>query len=305
MQIPHNNLTPPRLSGSQALRQFTRHSAQHARNYASHLLDHPSVLKNNAIIFSTLILVLSRIGVAHHSAQKTKNTPEGPHRYREAIRTTMRELGGWTFNYMVFRTSQNLVERGIRKLFGIKEPDKPLRSLLTNLRHELSAARHKHPSTVAKYLPKLENLDTFQYTDTAFHHLQTQKPKLYKRMRQFFKFWNERVLRQTPKDFSKLSHFKPALKALYEWLPLAIGAIPTLYLGGYILERFTRDHSTDVANTLSQRLFPQTNSAAASSTPPTDPISPIPMIASQQQFQSYLNQVQQKKRVQTHYGPIY
>lgn len=235
--------TTDRLSSSGALRQLGRNTRQIARNLGQHLLQDHHAIKTNSLIASSLILVLSRILVANYTAFKSKGTKDGPYRYREAMRTNIRELCGWTFGFVVLRYFQGLTKKAIGKFFGITESGglprfRPFKQLKT----AFNAAVQKKP-------------------------FQVGGPPVDPALPRVFDFSNKAAFRKVRPILERIPGLrgKPAhamLQAFYNWTPILLGSIPAVFLAGYALERFTRDHSDQVVDMISQR-FNRNKAASA------------------------------------------
>ncbi len=232
-------ITNNRLGLGGAVKQFGRHAGQIAYNAGQHMLENPATLKSNSLIISSLIVVLSRILVANLSAIKTKGTPEGPHRYREAISTNIREVCGWTFGFLVLRQFQNLISLAMRKGFDITIKNEP-----PKLWSQLYSASQKA-------FGKRERLDNFPVSKPSLWTELEVHPNTNNERTQ----WLLRKLKKIPwlKDCQDVG----LMKSFYRATPIILGSIPAIALAGYMLERFTRDHGDEVVSFVSRKLGPK------------------------------------------------
>lgn len=259
-----------RLSTGKALKQLLRNTRQVTRNTGGRLLQDPAALKSNSLIVSSLILVISRIIVANISALRAKGSPEGPYRYRESIRTTIREICGWTFGFAVLRQFQKLVSWGMRKTFGIKlegppQPPSTLRQLKESILKSVRRTAHVVPPLAPD--PALGTRFVYNESGAA---------------RKFLP-----LLQKIP-GLGKMAP-KALMQSLYHWAPIVIGSVPAVFLAGYALERFTRDHSDRVVNFISRHFNPQ----ALKSTNPN--ATPPQKVANQTRFDAFMSQVHTKQ----------
>jgi len=226
---------PPLLSWQEASSQLGRNLAGTTRYMLPNMLNNTKRLNINALIVASLVLVISRIIVANLSALKAKGTPEGPYRYQQSIRTTLREIGGWTLSFAVLRQFQNIISLGMQKAYGIKEVD---------------------PSAPPTFLGEtLKNIKAF-----------TQRQPLNEPIRWIesaeqgsFSYTNNRISQDTVKLLRKIPGFaqkeaKTLIRASYHWAPILIGSIPSIILSGFVLEALTRDKSDQVVHSVS-RMF--------------------------------------------------
>ncbi|MBY0404827.1 MAG: hypothetical protein K2X66_13080, partial [Cyanobacteria bacterium] len=215
-----------------------------ATNYAHYLSQNSSTLKTNALVISSLILVLSRIAIAQGSAKKASGTPEGPFRYREAIRTTIREAAGWTLSFMVLRTFEFAVKKGLVNYFKINfapavqnaahTAEEALKAGTEQFikKHELGATGlFKSIGTFGK------NMVDF-IRNKPFETVAAQKGAYYGS--QFFQFSHPERFKQWEGLINLFSANKNApavdrLKNFYQWFPLLMGSIPAITLSGYAL----------------------------------------------------------------------
>lgn len=227
------HVASPRLSTPQAAKQFTRNMGLGMKYAIPNLLDNTLLLKNNSLIVASLILVISRILVANLSALKAKGTPQGPYRYQESMRTTIRESAGWTLSFAVLRQFQTLIKKGMRRIFGILDVDPSTPTTFS-----------EHVSKNIRALVKREHLDApVDWVDPAregsFNYLDNQASQKA-----------IAIMRKIPglaqKDGQTL------MKGFYRLAPIIVGSLPSIIIGGFALEALTRDKSDQVINGVSR-----------------------------------------------------
>lgn len=281
-----------------AIKQLGTNTAQILRNSGSHMLQDHASLKTNSLVFSSLALVISRILIANFSAFKTKGTPDGPYRHREAIRTDIREVCGWTFGFVVLRWFQTMTKNVVKAMYGIKDGVADIAPIRIYKRianrffgknhtiykkeggmfHQLGQAIKASVSgrkLEVKPLP-LDPAEkvSFVFNQQRFSHL-------------------EKILRKVPFLAEKSS--EALMKDVYHWAPILLGSIPAVLLAGYLLERFTRDHSKDVVDFVASH----TRHGQDAADPNAQPGQPQPQVqptAAAQRFDSYVSRIQQKQQ---------
>ena len=237
-----------KLGASQTVKQLGRNVATIARNGGESLMQDHSRMQNNSLILSSLILALSRVFVSNYSARKSKGTSDGPLRYREAIRTTIREVCGWTFGYVILRWMQNMVKLGMAHQFGIKDKyGKPVRFTPSYFMDKWKTTLRNSPTGQA--LKASINRDGYEVIRKSRRPIGEKVFEFANVARaEKFQKWVSKII---PKA-AKLST-KEFMQVAYRWAPIVIGSIPSVVLAGYMLERFTRDHSDEVVATISKR----------------------------------------------------
>jgi hypothetical protein len=206
---------------------------QLASNKFTSLIQNPDSLKAESLILASLALVISRICIATTSAIKAQGTPEGPYRYKESIRTDIREVCGWTFGFVVLRFIQNkIVKPALGKLLGVTESADPNAYSLWKGMKELFKGK------VEKFTPHLEQGVVTEWNGSRVSKwLAEAKP----------------VQWLINKLYGNLEHDAKAdfMVKLYKMGGIFLASIPTVALAGYALERFTRDHSDQVVDAVS------------------------------------------------------
>ncbi len=211
-----------------------------AGDYAHILTQDHASLKANALIFSTLILVLSRISIAYGSAKKSKGTPDEQYRQQEFIRTTIRELCGWTLSFVAFRFFESQLKRGIRHFLKIGKSNAPaMKEYLKQmgddignwLKGDLKAIRKPQRG------PFIGREQEFSRFDRDVYN----KP------------WVKSLIELFSRNDRKLSA-EAKISNFYDWFPILVGSIPSLYLSGYALERFSIDNSKMVVDSFNSWL---------------------------------------------------
>ena len=267
------------LSVAGAARQLARNSARTLTGVTHNLMQNPTLITRNSLIVSTLILVLSRIGITFQSANKTKGTPEASFRRKEAIKTTFREACGWTVTYGLFRGIENLTRKIMRDYFGIEKQTHGLG--LSNLKHELGYALRREKSHFKGVKP-IELVDNYQFGFTQTARYEKLKPAIDR----LFKALH---LNTTVTDATA------RLKGLYKWAPVVAATIPTVLLSGVVLERYARDHADNLAENLSSKWhagFDPASGGGVQNPVPT----PSPGGGSTQAYNAFMNQAQQQQR---------
>lgn len=222
----------------------------------------PEFIKEQSLILASLALVISRIVVANVSAMQARGTADGPFRYRESIRTDMREIGGFTMGFLVLRAFQWGIKKGLRAGLNIKEPAD-------------SGYNYKLFENLGKAW-KGESVDKFQ-ADYA-----REAKVLFKEQGNFGKLGKlmQKIPNLVPGDLKKAETF---FSKVYRHAPIIIGSVPTVFLAGYMLERMTRDHSEVIVDAVSKRLGGGSHDHPPSVPPISQPavgagVSPVPMM---------------------------
>ncbi len=246
------------------------------KDFLNNLKIHPA-LKYNALIFSTLILVFGRISVAHGSAIKQKGTSEGVYRYQEAIKTTIREMLGWTLSYAVFRALQNTAKRAMRVFYEAKPPVGMTRISAKQIQAARVGDKFKPMSAPKQY--------EFIATNTAKVNKTFDVLKNTFKMEKLFEGINKRLNREVitfPKSPAQKAAF---MKGAYKAVPLLVGAFPAVYLSGYWLENFTQNNFHKIVDWVSTRFNQQAIMDASTLGPK----------GHQLDFQNYMMSVQTKR----------
>ncbi len=268
-------------AGKIGLGQFAKNIGNTFINHGNQLIQDHAALKSNALILCSLILVLSRIAVAFGSAKKAQKTPDGPYRWQEFIRTTIREIGGWTLSFVVLRSIEFAMRAGVRKIFKIKLPNKP--GLIKDLGKQVASFVKRDSAQAAPVL---------RQAFTNYGHKATLVPDIAR----FEKF--EGLINLFSSGKGHLSVVE-RFKRFYDWFPILVGSIPAIALSGYALERFSMDHSKEVVAKISQwRKQPNHNNQAVQA--PEEALNTAfsgsgaasSFLTQQNRFQQYLNSVQ-------------
>lgn len=270
-----------RLGAGEAAAQLGRNVARIARNTGNNLLQDHARLKTNSLIVSSLILVLSRVFIANLTAQKTKGTPEGPLRYREAVRTTIREFCGWTFGYIILRWVQNMTKTAMKIHFGIKDRHGEIPKASARYFKERWAGMLKEQPLVKalssafkreKFTIPVSEMDTTIEKAMEFAH-----PERVAKAKGFFEKFLPAARRMGTQEF---------METLMRWAPIAVGSVPAVLLAGYALERFTRDHSENVVDAISKRF---------GKNEPAKPDPALQPCKARQNFDTYLSRIHNKQ----------
>lgn len=257
------------------------------KNKSLSLIHKPDTLKTESLLLASLALVISRVIVANISAIKARGTNDGEYRYREAIRTDIREVCGWTLGFIVLRQFQNYIGWGLRKGFKIESPDHgdpKLVCLFKSCLNKIKKPAVQSEMNVKKHSTEIPEVQGLKQTLLKLfqkdgippvninqliigsHEMKFDQSRinfLYAPLTKLFKKFNVSF---TPLQFTK---------ALHTYLPIALGSIPAVYLAGYTLERFTRDHSDQVVDRVSNLLRPSTPNRPASPPASSKPTTPL------------------------------
>ncbi len=237
--------------------------------------DHAS-LKINALIVSTLILILSRIGISYASAKKAENTPEEQYRRQEFIRTGIREIGGWTLSFVALRFFERQVRNWIKSkgFLGLeKYVKKPLGNYFDKIKNQVKSWAN------GSIQPLKPTRLPFEGLEQEFSHYDPIKYKGWQgTLIELFSYKNKTA--STPKKIEKF----------HEWFPLLVGSIPSVILSGYYLERFSMDHSQIVVTAVNNWL----NGKKPTATPSQNPFYMV-QNTQQQDFGNFVGSINQKQ----------
>ncbi|MGE0201079.1 MAG: hypothetical protein AB7P76_08935 [Candidatus Melainabacteria bacterium] len=215
------------------------------RDLSRSLYEHHSVLKKNAFIISSLILVITRVLIAQNTARKARRTndTEAGYRQQEAMKTTVRELGGFTFSFALLRTVESFVKRQIRHGFSLKKDDTIMKHLRTQAWRVLKKGQ--------EYVP-YETYSEVGLRSISQHSAAAWKAgEWYSRLRldTICKAlgWGS-VLSESGAivDFNRM--LNRTHTAIFRIVPVLAGMVTAGTLSGYALEKITRDHYQDLAN---------------------------------------------------------
>jgi hypothetical protein len=273
------NDTPIRFSSAVPVRSLAllgKNTKLILKDYAYGKIHNIDNVKTNAFILSSLIQVISRILVANNTAKKTENTPEGPFRYMEAVKTTFREALGFTLSYGVLRAFQRATidffrnylwirdglssdPTGINKIFKrmFNVPDNIAirynRKLFPNLGQTLSRLF----TEVFNFSRKAQNKIELTAIDRLFPDVIKNRGVIMdtRRMAQFKRIeplvnWVVRLAGKNPKALLR----PHKLQLFFEWLPPLVGSLPALLLSGFLLERFSQNHAESLARKIARSL---------------------------------------------------
>lgn len=290
-------LAPPPIARSAALPMLGRNLATAAGDYGRRLVQDNGSLKGNIAVIGILIQVIARIIVAYASAQKAKGTPEEDYRRMEFIRTTIRESLGWTFGFGGFRLFDLMIKKGVRAFLEL--PAAPVRH--SRIARERMAADIKAWMN-GTLTPRAKESGLIALASQSFDsHISPEalqkKPFGTTAMRLINLFSH-----QTPS-----AAFASKLKTFYTWFPTTVGAILSVSLAGFWLERFSIDHSREAARFIDKIL-----NGGKSPSPVAAPMAPAPRaqgigpslgmaatsyvpVTRPQGFGEYMNRVQQQR----------
>lgn len=252
--------------------QPLRNAPQVARNIGNTILNKPGFFRDQSLILASLALVFSRIFVANVSALRSQGTPEGPYRYRESIRTDMRELGGFTLGFGLLRAFQFGLKKGLKKWLGVTEERLDDGYSPKRIWKDLTGKTRPTPINLKLAWDNpahiKENKFTWlaQKTADVFDApgLKTLKDKATAKVK-------VDGLPEAEKVLAKNKAF--IVDGIYKVAPILISSIPTIALAGYLLERVTRDHSEKIVDAVSKRF-------SSADTPPKPTVATLPVPSS-------------------------
>jgi hypothetical protein len=225
----------PRLSTGQAWKGLAKNAAIVVAQQSESVLQNPGSFKNNALILSSLILVISRILVASLSAVKARGTPDAQYRYQESIRTGIREVGGFLSSFGLLMAITLGLKAGMRHVWGIP-PEKGY-PFFQNLKKAFQERHDPHFS--------LSEPNYYLDADNAFRYEPKKAAGFIKMVNGCRGWFNKQALSGKAE--------KAFLKATYTWTPIVVAGAVALHVSGKLLERFTKKHSADVVNWISRR----------------------------------------------------
>ncbi len=255
------------------------------KNVGSSIVNKPGFFRDQSLILASLALVISRICVANISAIKAQGTSEGPFRYRESIRTNMREVGGFLTGFGLLRGFQTFTQKALRKPLGVEVSSLSDGYSFKQLWQDLTSKTRP-----AAFDPKLA------YCTDPFMASGELKP-LAKFVSRVFDAPVLNVLKEKAAAQVKTQGLSEAAAALaknkafivngvYKLVPILVGSVPSVALAGYFLERMTRDHSEQIVDVVSNCLDskdenPATAPSLAAPAPLSSPHPFVPAVASQ------------------------
>lgn len=226
--------------------------------------------RDNAFVISALIQVLSRIVEANLTAKQTADTPEGPYRSMEAMKTTFREAMGFVLSYLVLRTFQRgtidffrnflRVTHGVhakptmfngifKYLFSGKPAEQiklypTLRETLKGIGAEWRNFRHYGQTSLDLSGIRLDRFQQLCKEAVMPRHVlfdQANRMSQYKAIESWANFAN-RLSGFSPKVIAAMRP-EEKLVAFFKWIPILCGTLPTLLLSGFGLEYFSQHYA--------------------------------------------------------------
>lgn len=222
------------LPTGQAWKRLAKNAATVVAQQSESVLQNPGSFKNNALILSSLILVISRILVASLSAVKARGTPDAQYRYQESIRTGIREVGGFLSSFGLLMAIVMGLKAGMRAAWGI--PAEKSYPFFQNLK-EAFQKRDDPNFSLAKPNYHLDVDESFRYS-----------PEKAAGFIKMVNAWRGKINKNA---LSKEAE-KAFLKATYLWTPIVVAGAAALYVSGKLLEQFTKKHSADVVSWISR-----------------------------------------------------
>jgi hypothetical protein len=213
-----------------------------ASRYAwNDLIYDPATLKREGFILSTFIQVTMRTILAWVNERHTQEAGQKDLRFREAIRTTLREYGGFTLSYVVLRKVEGFITRLLNVLQGVQpnahaSVPRGLDRLKRDIGKLVDALIHKQPVPVI--------------TPNRLEELEKTIP-FVPNMNSPLGRW---LTQQTEKGWLKGKNPVGLMKATRNWLPITIGSIVAVAVSGFWLEWLTLHKSQDIVNFTTKQL---------------------------------------------------
>jgi hypothetical protein len=233
--------TLPAIKGATGqIWRMPAYMARAAKYAAADVLYDPASLKNNGFILSSLVQVALRITLGWINEKATQDPGQKDLRFREAIRTTLRETGGFTMSYMVLRETEKIIKAVLEKLQGpaarVKRPPMAFDRLCRDLSQGFKALFQGKP------LPKLSpnRLEELEKTAPYIPDMQSVLGRWFTRQTQ-----NGWLKGKNPAALMKLTH---------EWLPVSIGSAVAVALSGFWLEWLTLHKSEQIVTFTSKQI---------------------------------------------------
>ena len=227
--------TASHLTGASGnLRRLPGYLAKAAKYAADDFIYDPATLKRDGFIVSTLVQVILRIILGWANEKATQDPGQKDLRFREAIRTTLREIGGFTLSYVVLRKIESMVKAVLSLLQGpaptIDRPPVAFERFCRDMRDGLSALMQGKP------LPKLvaNRLEDLEKTAPYVPDMQSTLGRWF--------------TKQTQKGLLKGKNPVQLMKLTREWLPISIGSAVAVVLSGFWLEWLTLHKSEQIVN---------------------------------------------------------
>ncbi len=257
---------------SSSVRLLVKNSGTLLSDFAYGRIHNIQSFRDNAFIFSSLIQVLSRIFVANRSAQQTRNTPEGPYRYLEAVKTTFREAMGFCLSYLVLRAFQRGAIDFFRNFLHVRSGLSAAPTLFNGLFRRMFNAP-AYVSSSKGYFPSFFGTLKQIGQEVGHYFRGTQKSLSLKPIDHLFPdvVKNQEIV-FNPARYKKLSSLvevvnrvtfsdmkaSPAqkLKVFFDWVPVLLGSIPTILLSGLWLERFSQTKAEPLAKKIANFMQP-------------------------------------------------
>lgn len=268
---PLQNLAQP-----SRIQQMMRNCGTAVQNLVYSMSQNHSALKTNILVVSSLILVISRIVISQASARGAKGTPNEHFRYRESIRTLIREAAGWTLSFLLLRSIENGIKFGLRQLFEINL--NPARETLLKGAEKLINTHDLKTVGVIQTVKNVAAQIKAYATGQVLPAIQKETRPYY--ANQFFRFNPQNEYYNIFKGFiglfssSRNLSAQEQMKNFYEWFPILVGSVPAIGMSGYALERFNLDYSQPIIDALAARKkktanLPMTQTMGLPSIPPT------------------------------------
>lgn len=300
------------LTTLQAFSGVLTNTRRMVANQSQKLLQNPEGSKQYGVIAASALLVVSRMMVSNYSAVKAIGTDKAAFRRQEAIRTNIREVGGFCSSFGLVLLLAPHFKWLIDKRFGIS--DGTTDPLLVRL---FSSKANVQKSTEDGLLKQFGKSIATLWTKKAYQ-VKSYTPKLSElpspfecNLAKFETSFEGQSLTKIVHWFDKTVKPEVLLKRYRELTPYLLATPFTLLVSGVLLEIFTREHSKDVVAFISKALGGDTKNSPkppAASTPTpvatlsmsqsfampnTVAASPSPFAASPSAFMGVPGQVQQ------------
>jgi hypothetical protein len=196
--------------------------------------------------------------VSNYSAIKAKGTPEAHMRYREAIRTNIREPMGFFAGFIILRQIERFIRNFAGKKLGIEEKGNPnpypfwsaLKNWFKHPTHEVASLKVNLTADSKSIIKSMEN------------------PNIQKLVG---------GVQWLSKKFNKNWLTKPAaqeafIRQFYNLGPIIAASVPAVILAGVVLEKLTRDYSDRVVDFISSHLSSKGKPNGAPQKPAASPV---------------------------------
>lgn len=225
---------------------LTKNLGQVRKDFFYNLQNDTATFQNNALLYASLVLVISRMYALRKSVKKAKGTVDENYRKSEAIKTSLREIGGFSFSFIVLRMFQSIIGKRIAKFFGLNKYDS-----LTEF-----TAKHFRDAFIWAFIKKKPLYTKQEYFTPTLRY--PDNPKNLEKMQEYYagvgidKFFKDKTLHLSGE--AKARQVFRNIRTMYVRLPIILGSIPAIILSGFLLEHFTQKHANRLAKKTEQWL---------------------------------------------------